>query len=116
MLDSIRNEIKSANKDDIRTLERDLEQKLNISKQRENFDLNVDLINADFYQRLLQQFPSLTENERKLCAMIRLGLSSKEIAGVQNISPKSVDMNRYRLRKKLELPNEADLGEWLLAV
>jgi tetratricopeptide (TPR) repeat protein len=115
-LDSIRAEIKSANKDDIRSLERELEQKLNISKQRENFDLNVDLINADFYQRLLQQFPSLTENERKLCAMIRLGLSSKEIAGVQNISPKSVDMNRYRLRKKLELPNETDLGEWLQQV
>ena len=113
LLESIRAEIKSAKTDDFRTLERDLEQKLNISKQRENFDLNVELINADFYQRLLQKFPPLTENERKLCAMIRLGLSSKEIAGVLNISPKSVDMNRYRLRKKLELPNETDLGEWL---
>lgn len=116
LLESIRAEIKSANTDDFRTLERDLELKLNISKQRENFDLNIELINADFYQRLLQKFPPLTENERKLCAMIRLGLSSKEIAGVLNISPKSVDMNRYRLRKKLELPNETDLGEWLQLV
>jgi len=115
-LETIREDIKSAGSADMKGISRDLEIKLNISKQREAFELNIDLINADFYQRLQKQFHSLTENDRKLCAMVRLGLSSKEIASISNISPKSVDMNRYRLRKKLELDNETDLSTFLSEV
>lgn len=115
-LETIREDLKSAGSDDVRSISRDLEVKLNISKQREAFELNIDLINADFYQRLQQRFASLTEHDRKLCAMVRLGLSSKEIASISNISPKSVDMNRYRLRKKLELDNETDLSTFLAEV
>jgi tetratricopeptide (TPR) repeat protein len=115
-LETIREDLKSAGSDDVKSISRDLEVKLNISKQREAFELNIDLINADFYQRLQQRFASLTEHDRKLCAMVRLGLSSKEIASISNISPKSVDMNRYRLRKKLELDIETDLSTFLAEV
>jgi DNA-binding CsgD family transcriptional regulator len=98
---------------EVKSLERELDAKLNLDKQREDFELNIDLINQDFYRKLEEKFPQLNENEKKLCAMVRLNLSSKEIAAIQNISPKSVDMNRYRMRKKLNLTNEDDLGKFL---
>lgn len=98
---------------EVKSLERNLDAQLNIDKQREDFELNIDLINQDFYRTLSLKFPQLTENEKKLCAMLRLNLSSKEIASIQNISPKSVDMNRYRMRKKLNLDPEADLVKYL---
>lgn len=98
---------------EVKSLERNLDNQLNIDKQREDFELNIDLINQDFYRNLTIKFPQLTENEKKLCAMLRLNLSSKEIASIQNISPKSVDMNRYRMRKKLNLGAEEDLVKFL---
>ena len=97
-------------------LEKELEQKLNLDKQREQFKLNINLINEDFYNLLQIKFPNLTDGEKKLCAMLRLNLSSKEIASIQNISPKSVDMSRYRLRKKLNLPAETELSEFLAQI
>lgn len=112
-LENIKNELSSIKPGDNRKLERQLEQQLNISKQREDFEMNVDLMNEDFYHRLSTKFPNLTDNDKKLCAMIRLGLSSKEIASIISISPKSVDMNRYRLRKKLALNSETDLATFV---
>ena len=48
--------------------------------------------------------------------MLRLNLSSKEIASIQNISPKSVDMSRYRLRKKLNLAADTELSDYLAEI
>jgi DNA-binding CsgD family transcriptional regulator len=50
----------------------------------------------------------------KLCAYLRLNLSSKEIAPLLNISAKSVEVKRYRLRKKMDLPHEASLTNYIL--
>lgn len=113
-LESLKNNLKEI-KDapEIKSLERNLDAQLNIDKQREDFELNIDLINQDFYRNLSIKFPQLTENEKKLCAMLRLNLSSKEIASIQNISSKSVDMNRYRMRKKLNLGVDEDLVKFL---
>lgn len=97
-------------------LEKELEQKLNLDKQREQFKLNINLINEDFYNQLHDKFPTLTDGEKKLCAMLRLNLSSKEIASIQNISPKSVDMSRYRLRKKLNLAADTELSDYLAEI
>ncbi len=113
-LESLKNNLKEVSPTpEVRSLERELDAKINLDKQREDFELNVDLINQDFYRNLSEKFPQLSENEKKLCAMIRLNLSSKEIAAIQNISSKSVDMNRYRMRKKLNLTNEEDLNKFL---
>lgn len=116
VLESLKDELSGLKSGEARKLERDLEQKLNIAKQREAFEMNVDLMNEDFYHRLDSQFPNITENDKKLCAMVRLGLSSKEIASIINISPKSVDMSRYRLRKKLNLEAETELGQFLVSI
>ena len=67
-----------------------------------------------FYKALLEMFPALTPNERKLCALLRSGLSSKDIALLTFQNPQSVDVARYRLRKKLHLTNEENITDFLL--
>jgi phosphate/sulfate permease/DNA-binding CsgD family transcriptional regulator len=83
---------------------------LNLAKERELFYSSISNVNADFFTKLSQQFSNLTENDQRLIALIKLGLSSKEIASLSNISAKSVEMNRYRLRKKLNLPPNLELS------
>ena len=66
-----------------------------------------------FLNRLQQKHPNLTAREKKLCSYLRLGLSSKEIAGLQNINSKSVEVSRGRLRKKMKLKREIRLKHYL---
>lgn len=71
---------------------------------------------SDFIYNLLKKFPDLTENEQRLCAQIRMNLSSKQIASLNNISVKSVEMARYRLRKHFGLQQKVDLNDFLRSV
>lgn len=66
-----------------------------------------------FLERLQARHPGITSNDHKLCSYIRLGLSSKEISGLMNITPKSVEIARVRLRKKLKLPYKNRLVNYL---
>lgn len=68
-------------------------------------------VNPHFFDNLKQKFPDLTANEIKLCAYIRIGMSSKQIAQMLNLSPESVNKNRYRLRKKLGMEKDEALDE-----
>jgi phosphate/sulfate permease len=84
---------------------------LSIDKERERFNIFINELNTDFYLRLANRYPGLSENEQRLTALIRLNLSSKEIASILNISTKSVEVNRHRLRKKMHLKREENLTE-----
>jgi DNA-binding CsgD family transcriptional regulator len=79
---------------------------------KEAFD-NVD---NDFLKKVKIKHPSLTPNDLRLCAYLRLNLSSKEIAPLLNISVRSVEIKRYRLRKKMDLPHEKGLVEHILSI
>ena len=79
---------------------------------KEAFD-NAD---NDFLKKVKQAHPSLTPNDLRLCAYLRLNLSSKEIAPLLNISVRSVEIKRYRLRKKMDLPHEQGLVEYILYI
>jgi len=68
----------------------------------------------DFLKNLKSKHPKLTSNDLRLCAYLRLNLSSKEIAPLLNISPRSVEVKRYRLRKKMNLPHEASLTSYII--
>lgn len=70
----------------------------------------------DFLKKIKSIHPNLTSNDLRLCAYLRLNLSSKEIAPLLNISPRSVEVKRYRLRKKMELPHEASLSDYILEI
>lgn len=82
-------------------------------QQNQLFETYFDEVHDDFFQRLRQQFPNLSPRETRLCAYIRMNLSSKEIAALLNISDRGVEIGRYRLRKKLNLPQEVNLSTFL---
>lgn len=68
--------------------------------------LQLENLHPGFLGRLQLKHPNLSPKEKKLCAYLRLGLSSKEISGLQNVTSKSVEVARGRLRKKLKLERE----------
>jgi DNA-binding CsgD family transcriptional regulator len=70
----------------------------------------------DFLKKIKGMHPSLTPNDLRLCAYLRLNLSSKEIAPLLNISPRSVEVKRYRLRKKMNLPHESSLTNHIISL
>ena len=75
-----------------------------------------DSADKDFLKKVKLAHPSLTPNDLRLCAYLRLNLSSKEVAPLLNISVRSVEIKRYRLRKKMELSHEQGLVEYIMAV
>ncbi len=78
-----------------------------------SFMHNFDFAYEDFTKKLIERHPALTPTELRVCCYIKMGLSSKEIAPLFNISYRSVEMTRYRLRKKLGLERETNLTEYL---
>ena len=65
---------------------------------------------------LKEKHSNLTANELKLCAYLRMNLSTKEIAQLMNISIRGVEISRYRLRKKLQLATETSLFDYLMQI
>jgi len=70
------------------------------------FEMRFVEVHQDFYPELLKRFPDLTPNEQRLCAFLRLNMSSKEISSVTNQSVKSIETARCRLRKKMNLSGQ----------
>ncbi len=70
----------------------------------------------DFLKKIKGLHPELTSNDMRLCAYLRLNLSSKEIAPLLNISIRSVEVKRYRLRKKMDLHHEINLIDYVLSL
>lgn len=79
------------------------------SKFEENFNVVYD----DFMTKLTERFTNLKMSDRKLCAYLRMGLSSKEMASLLNMSVRSIETARYRLRKKLNLESGESLTDFI---
>lgn len=75
--------------------------------------LNIEQKNSDFLKRLLAKHPTLTQGEKYLATLLRVNLSTKEISLLTGTTPKTINMNRYRLRKSLDLQSEDSLTEYL---
>jgi len=88
-------------------------QDLSIDRDREKFQMHINEQNSNFIHKLSEAYPSITDNEKRLASLLRLNLSSKEIASILNISPKSVEMNRYRLRKKLKVDPKVSINDFI---
>lgn len=94
-------------------------------RQRLSYDRDVDSqyfaaqaenIHEDFNAKLLENFPDLTQQETRLATLLRLGFSSKYIATLLNITPKSVEISRYRLRQKLGLSKGDNLVNFIKSI
>lgn len=93
-----------------------IDRNLNNTDDWQLFEEAFNNADKDFLKIIKADHPSLTSNDLRLCAYLRLNLSSKEIAPLLNISPRSVEVKRYRLRKKLNLPHESSLTDYILEI
>jgi DNA-binding CsgD family transcriptional regulator len=104
------------NKQSLDNLIKDLRNKINANERREILLANIDKVNHHFYERLSQKSQEITQSEKEFCGLLRLQLSSTEIAILRNITPKAVKMARYRLRKKLHLPSDEDMYSFIAGI
>jgi hypothetical protein len=95
----------------LREMERLLEAYLQADDR--TFEIQMDELHQEFFRKLKARFPGLSSNDLRLCAYLKIGLNSKEIAEMLNIQPSSFYISRSRLRKKLGLETEENLYDFL---
>jgi DNA-binding CsgD family transcriptional regulator len=82
----------------------------------DQFEDHFDAVHDNFLKTLKKQYPQLTPKDLRLCAYLRMNLSTKEIAPLMNISPRGVEISRYRLRKRMNLPHDINLTDFMLNI
>lgn len=100
----IQRDIQSENNKVVQEIILDLQKEADNDTWKE-FELRFNQVHSDFYSTLRRLYPDLSPADEKLCAFLRLNMSSKEIAAITQQSVKSVEVARARLRKKLNLTN-----------
>lgn len=83
------------------------------AKMWDEFEIRFKEVHKDFYNELHKAHPDLTLNEVKICAFLRLNMSTKEISAITHQSVKSINMARFRLRKKLDIDRDENLIAYL---
>lgn len=122
-----KNEVLETIKLDLNNYKAETENKKTIQSVVNNIDINQNddnvweefrkkflLVHKGFEDKILNQFTDLTKSELKLCSLLKMNLSSKEIANILNISSEGIKKARYRLRKKLNLESNESLQEFIL--
>lgn len=94
-------------------MERNIRENIENDDNWKRFEENFDLVYESYLKRLGDTFPELTVSDKKICAYIKMDLSSKDMAPLMNLSVRSIETNRYRIRKKLELDRNVNLTEFL---
>ena len=100
----------------IKQITRAIESDIQLDDSWTQFETYFDQVHENFFKRLREKFPKLTPKDQKLCAYLRMNLSTKEIAPLLNISVRGVEISRYRLRKKLEINSEVNLVGFVMEV
>jgi tetratricopeptide (TPR) repeat protein/DNA-binding CsgD family transcriptional regulator len=91
-----------------------LENNVQTDNDWEQFVQQFEQVHRDFYPSLLHLCPTLTPAELKICSLMKLNLSNKAIASLLYIAPRTVEIHRGRIRKKLRLPSSVSLATFLL--
>jgi len=91
-----------------------LDNSINDDGDWKHFEVNFKELHEDFFENLLKQYPNLTPKDLKLCAYLKMNLSSKEIAPLMAITNRGVEIHRYRLRKKLKIDSTQNLSNFLI--
>ncbi len=108
IIDSSGLQISDINVKRLSTLKLKLSEKMVNNIDWSDFEKNFDIINDNFTKKLREQYAWMSVKERRLCVYIKLGLHTKEIAPLLNISVRGVEMMRYRMRKKVAItPNDS---------
>lgn len=123
MLIKLRDELKKlvalsndeTHKHEVKYLVRKINKEIDDENHWKIFETQFENVHEEFLKRLKTTYPDLTPRELKLCAYLRMNNSSKEISMLMNISTRGVEISRYRLRKKLNLPREKNLTEFIMS-
>ncbi|WP_299439017.1 triple tyrosine motif-containing protein [uncultured Aquimarina sp.] len=100
----------------VKNVERIIDRNLNNKDDWKHFEEAFNSVDKDFIKKLKEKHNNLTPHDLRFCTYLRLNLSSKEIASLVNISVKSVEIKRYRLRKKLQLEHSDSLVNYILEI
>lgn len=119
MLIEVKNELaevkdKFDNQSNYKTIEKKINTMVEGKDDWKVFEANFKEVNQDFFQNLLKLYPDLSTKDLKLCAYLKMNLSTKEIAPLMAISGRGVEIHRYRLRKKLDLKTNKNLSKYLI--
>ncbi|WP_369047800.1 helix-turn-helix transcriptional regulator [Tenacibaculum sp. UWU-22] len=103
--------------------------KKSVKKRIQNIDHNIDQneewirllgyfnsVHKGFVEFLKREYNTLTDLELRHCVFIKLQMQTKEIANILHVNPRSVQATRYRIKKKMDLPEEVDLRDYLLSI
>ncbi|PWJ40962.1 tetratricopeptide repeat protein [Sediminitomix flava] len=112
----IQSDLKEANKRPIRKMIYSLQSSSSDEIWKE-FEIQFQQVHTEFYQRLHERYPDLSANERKLCAFLLLNMSTKDISSITQQQPRTINVARFRLRKKLGLTgSDTDLHAFLASI
>jgi DNA-binding CsgD family transcriptional regulator len=116
IITSVKEEFRELHKEPtnkLRQLLRTLDRELMSEDYWKEFNLYLEQVDQHFVQAVIEKHPALTENDLRLCSLMRLHLSTKEIASLLNISVRGVEQSRYRLKKRLGLRSDEDLSKYI---
>jgi hypothetical protein len=99
-----------------KALVKKIDNEINNKKNWEVFEIYFMNVHEEFLTKLKHQYPQISPAELRLCACLRMNISSKEIASLLNISLRGVEASRFRLRKALNLNREINLTDFILSI
>jgi len=105
---------KPLSEEQLRKIQKVIDDGMNDERDWNLFERSFNEAHESFFKKLKANHPDLVPNDLKLCAYLRMNMSSKEMASLLNISLRGVEIRRYRLRKKLDIPHDKNLVEFLM--
>tara|TARA_B100001564_G_scaffold178044_2_gene149648 strand:- start:1518 stop:3251 length:1734 start_codon:yes stop_codon:yes gene_type:complete len=124
-LKSLRNKIKTLEQNNnskessefmSKNIKRNIDNILNSAKTFENFEKQFTKVYPGFFKMLIEKHGKLTSTDLRLCAYLRMNQNSSEIAQITGASIRTIESQRYRLRKKLNLKPENDILNYLITL
>lgn len=100
----------------LRQVEQELGEAIGSEEHWSGFERQFQQVHAGYLEALAARYPGLTPTELKVCSLIKINLSTKEIAQILNTESRSIEKYRQRIRKKLELGKDDNLSTFLAAI
>ncbi len=105
--------ITDVNKKNLSDIVTSIRMNLPLANEKEELENLIDKVGTVFFSKIEGISPLLTETEKRICVFLSFGFSSKDISGIMNISPKTIDNYRSSIRKKLNISDEKNLNDYL---
>jgi tetratricopeptide (TPR) repeat protein len=112
MLEVEKSAVRVETKKAIHTLSREIQESRDVELWKE-FDVRFKQVHSSFYSNLIEQFPDLSPNEQKICAFLRMNMSTKDISDITGLDPQTIDNTRSRIRKKFNIDGKTNLVSFL---